>query len=586
MPPKPVLRINTSLSQLPPADPLATGPLRPRASTRGSPTEPISISSPIASPPIYTSSDSETDSETHYRGRTSRNNNARAGLHPRFVIDESPPSGSTSPEELEDPRNDTEPQRRLSTESRESLQEPRPPERVHTNLFGILASSATFNEMSLAGFGGHRDTLATLRLQRLKHSVDMSIAAFAVLASYLDFETYKAVRLVCRCWSTAFTYVRPPVFPPVYYLPVEVLKHIYGFLEPMDLNAARHTCRKWMIASLEYRFLEGMLVAGGFRASLEADAKMNEAMGHPFGGEWRLSKRLATECSLRRGWTGNGFDRRSIEPAETSTTEKLTNTSLTLSSVLDFTPLLKDQQSSYGDTGSTLQYAASVCSRFLLAFSGPIIHVFCIYDLNSGVPRYYHGGFMEFLASVECPGNVLAVSMDTSQNRYSIAALLDDRRGVIFDIPQLEAMAKRSNSSDPHSELGTPDTSNERDLNSPTTSTPTTNLPPETPPMFTDTYSTSPINDEPQPANNRLSPLPLRLIPHTLYRNLCSKTSPPLTVTIAPSRNCTAFGCSSGIELHWQDSRTGQEQSRWMDLLGPAELIYFLPPNRLPDAGE
>ncbi|KAL8956510.1 MAG: hypothetical protein Q9183_006288, partial [Haloplaca sp. 2 TL-2023] len=448
--------------------------------------------------------------------------------------------------------------------------------------------------MSLAGFGGHRDTLATLRLQRMKHSTDMPIEAFANVASYLDFETYKAVRLVCRCWSTAFSYARPPAYPPVYHLPVEILKCVYGHLAPADVNAARHTCRKWMIASLEWRFLNGLLEESGFKGAVEADKEVNEEMGHPFGGEWRLSKRLAMECSLRPGWTGDGFGGPSTEPAQASSAEmtggleqsKPMNTSLTLSSVLNFTGLLKDQQSAYGDAASTLHYTVSVCSRFLLTFSGPIIHVFCIQDLVADTPRYYHGGFIEFLVSVECPGNVLATSMDTSQNRYSIAALLEDRKGVVFDIPQLEAMARRFGSPHPHSEPETHPVSNEWEITSTANSTPTINLQPEvSPPMFTETYSHSPIDDEPQPSNRKLSPLPLRLIPHTIYRNLCSKTSPPLTVAIAPSRHCTAFGCSSGIELHWQDSRTGQELSRWMDLLGPAEFIHFLP-NRPPEDNE
>ena len=422
----------------------------------------------------------------------------------------------------------------------------------------------------------------------------MPIEAFAYVASYLDFETYKAVRLVCRCWSTAFSYVRPPVYPPVYFLPVEILKHVYGHLAPVDVNAARHTCRKWMIASLEYRFLNGLLEEAGFLGSVEADAEVNKEMGHPFGGEWRLSKRLATECSLRSGWTGDGFDGPTTGPAQTSSAEmtggleqgKPTNTSLTLSSVLDFTGVLKDQQSIHGNAASTLQYTVSVCSRFLLTFSGPIIHVFCIQDLVADTPRYCHGGFMEFLISVECPGKVVAVSMDTSQNRYSIAALLEDRKGVIFDVPKLEAMARRFGSPSPHSEPETRHLSNDWEITSTANSTPTMSLQPEvSPPMFTDIYSTSPIDDGSSPSNNKLSPLPLRLIPHTLYRNLCSKTSPPLTVAIAPSRHCTAFGCSSGIELHWQDSRTGQELSRWMDLLGPAEFIHFLP-NRQPEDGE
>jgi hypothetical protein len=39
-----------------------------------------------------------------------------------------------------------------------------------------------------------------------------------------------------------------------------------------------------------------------------------------------------------------------------------------------------------------------------------------------------------------------------------------------------------------------------------------------------------------------------------------------------------AFGCSSGIELHWVDALTGEDLNRWFPLTAPCDYLYFLPP--------
>ncbi|KAL8731521.1 MAG: hypothetical protein Q9166_003367 [cf. Caloplaca sp. 2 TL-2023] len=460
--------------------------------------------------------------------------------------------------------------------------EPQPPARVHTDLFGILASSSTFNEMDLTGFGGHRDTLATLALRRVKYSKDLPLEVFSRVLRYLDFESYRSIRLTCRCWSAAATYVRSLRLPPVCVLPAEVVKVIYAYLSPLDMNAARYTCRKWMVASLEYRLLASVLYRSGFRNAVEADRIRNEQHGHPIGGEWRLSKRLATECSLRRSWTGNGFidtsdvasplylvlthgpqPGRDIDRAQSAT-------SLSLSAVIDFAGLVRADQASRHDQLPILRFVVSDCGRFLLVLSGPVINVYCIRG-----ERYQHGGCVEFLIGVACPGPVLAVSMNSSMDRYSIAILLEDRKGIIVDVPELSLMARNSGSASPHSEHDTHNVTEAWDMKPSPTATPTTSQRPRLP-LYTDIYHASPIGASPEYVQP--TPVPIQFIPHTMYRNLCSKTSPPLTVAIAPHRRCVAFGSSAGIELHWQDIATGQELSRWMELMGPAERIHFLGP--------
>ncbi|KAI4258635.1 MAG: hypothetical protein L6R42_004990 [Xanthoria sp. 1 TBL-2021] len=481
---RPALHLNTNVRQPRQLGVHYDAPLRPRASTRGSPTEPID-SPPFLPQPASGSSDSE--AECWMRGR---------------------PAESW-----------------------------RPPPRAHTNLFGMLASSGTFNELDLTGFRGHRDTLATLALRRVKHSTDLPIEVYARILRYLDFQSYKSLRLTCRCWSAASTYVRPLRLPPVYALPAEIIKHMYSYLSPFDMDSARHTCRKWMTASLEYRLLAQVMRRAGYWSAVDADTTRNEQLGHPIGGEWRLSKRLATECSL--------------------------SSSLFLESTIDFTMLL--QSISPGQAQApTLRFIVSSCGRFLLVPVASIVNV------------YRHGRRLEFLMSIACPAPVLALDMDTSQDRYTIAALLEDRKGLIIDVPELSRMVGRSGSLSPHSEHDTHDVTTAWDLKASPTATPTTSQRPRLP-IYTDVYHTSPP-PSPSPQMQQTSPVPVQFIPHTMYRNLCSKTSPPLTVAIAPHRRCVAFGSAAGIELHWQDATTGMELSRWIELIGPAEYVYFLPP--------
>ncbi|KAL8755649.1 MAG: hypothetical protein Q9184_004733, partial [Pyrenodesmia sp. 2 TL-2023] len=575
---KPVLHVNTKIGHPRLAAVHFDTPLRPRASTRGSPVEDIGQSPPFLPRPDYEPGDTDSEDELWMRGRSSGGAvEVGSKLHPAVAFDLELRASEADHQASSTVRwrspsigaDDAEP----------SLEEPRPPKRAHTNLFGILTSSATFNEIDLTRFGGHRDTLAMLTLRRVKHSKDLPIEVFSHIVQYLDFHTYKSVRLTCRCWSAAFTYVRPLQLPPVYALPAEILMDIYSYLSPTDMNAARHTCRKWMIASLEYRLLAQVLERAGMVGSAKADAVQNEKLGHPLGGEWRLSKRLATECSLAPGWTGNGFPIQGhLSPAVTTEWQAPTSanrahnaSSLGISGTVDFAQLRvlgHDQQSS-------LQFVVSTCGRFLLVLDKSIIYVYCIRDLSSATPRYHQGGRIDFLVGIACPRSVRAVSMDTSKDRYTIAALLEDRMGLIMDVPELSLMARRSGQSSPHSERDTYNVTQAWDLKSSPTATPTTSQRLDLPPSYTDIYHASPITQI--PGYSQPSPIPIQFIPHVMYRNLCSKTAPPLSVTVCPYRRCVAFGSSLGIELHWQDVRTGQELSRWMELIGPAEYIHFLP---------
>ncbi|KAL8928179.1 MAG: hypothetical protein Q9208_001889 [Pyrenodesmia sp. 3 TL-2023] len=575
--PKPVLHINTKVGHPRLAAVHFDTPLRPRASTRGSPVEDIGQSPPFLPRPDYEPGDTDSEGELWMRGRSSGGAvEVGSNFHPAVAFDlelraSEAEHRASSTVRWESPSIEAD-------DAERSLEEPRPPERAHTNLFGILASSATFNEMDLTRFGGHRDTLAMLTLRRVQHSRDFPIGVFSNIVQYLDFHTYKSVRLTCRCWSAAFTYVRPLRLPPVYALPAEILMDIYSYLSPTDMNAARHTCRKWMIASLEYRLIAQVLERAGMAGSAKADKVQNEKLGHPVGGEWLLSKRLATECSLAPGWTGNGFPVQGHPSPAISKQWQAHNfasrahvSSLDISGTIDFAHL----QVLSHDQQSGLRFVVSICGKFLLVLDNSVIYVYCIRYLSSGTPRYYQGGRIDFLVGIVCPRLVLAVSMDTSKDRYTIAALLEDRMGLIMDVPELSLMARRSGQSSPHSERDTYNVTQTWDLKSSPMATPTTSQRLDLPPSYTDIYHASPVAQK--PGYSQPLPMPIQFIPHVMYRNLCSKTAPPVSVTVCPHRRCVAFGSSAGIELHWQDARTGQELSRWMELIGPAEYIHFLP---------
>jgi hypothetical protein len=87
-------------------------------------------------------------------------------------------------------------------------------------------------------------------------------------------------------------------------------------------------------------------------------------------------------------------------------------------------------------------------------------------------------------------------------------------------------------------------------------------------------------------SNRQPNSMPIENGPRSLYRNLCSDDDPPRSVAICPQRRCVAFGCSSGIELHWVDALTGQDLNRWFPLTAPSDFLFFLPPRKSIDSAK
>ena len=494
----------------------------------------------------------------------------------------------------------------------DSLLEPRPYERVQTNLSEIITAQPNSNRDSidLTGFGGHRDTFAILGIRREQHrDIGLPVGFFERLVHYISFKTYLAIRLSCRSWSAAISQVRPPWQRAVTRIPVEIMEQIFYHLSPVDFNAARHTCRVWMIASLETRLLTYMLKRGGWWTAALADQALYEGgVEQSLGGlEWLLSKRLATECTLGLDWTGKGL---SISPTEVSVSHgeskvpnsgnglsisptkvsvnhgesKVPNScrqpALTLSCEVDFSEISRGFVLDR-DT-LLLQLVPSTCGRYLMLCQHRTIFVLCLGEDSAAALRGPQKG-PQALKSFTCPQRILAVSMDTSSGSYLVAALLEDRIGLVCNLAEdsretprfvmpkvriptwVKSTKRRSEflEDEVEVELPLPLSSLVQDDTSPRNPWALEDLP----------YSVSPeqYDNSPSPPNDRM-----------MFRNVCSTDHPPLSVAVSPQRLCVAFGCTTGIELHWKDLVSDQEQNRWFPSEKSSEYLYFLAP-RLDD---
>ena len=493
--------------------------------------------------------------------------------------------------------------------------EPLPFERFRASLSEELHKAATFNDsIDLTTFGGHRDTFAILGLRRMQiQGPELPSSFFQRFLDYINFDEYLAIRLSCRCWSAGITSARPVVMPSVCKIPAEILEKIYAYLSPVDLNAARHTCRAWMIGSLEEKLLTRVLKEGGWWRAAKADMDLHEEFnGHrtvdSVNEEWLLSKRLATECSLQSGWTGNGLSRN----LSSSPTGGCNGTGIALTSETDFSELSTGYNPSRmgsSQHGSAVHFTVSVCCKFLLVTEGCLIYVYSLRD--SACKFHLYGGHLSHVTTVVCPHRVLAVTMDTSSQRFAIAALLEDRVGLVCDFHEQTPSSTRKWSSPQVLSNIMRDCRTSVDSSVPSGEPIVTE---STSPQEFATFRASPSNralaravaetslPEVHGARNLRTPwqmddplvaakpgpsgsfstntgyIPFETGIRSIYRNLCSAEDPPRSVAICPQRRCIAFGCSAGIELHWVDALTGHDLNRWFPLTAPSDFLYFLPP--------
>lgn len=311
------------------------------------------------------------------------------------------------------------------------------------------------------------------------------------------------------------------ILPAANITPVEILLQIYSMLTPRDFDNARRTCSQWMRVSLNPKLLEGMLRRAGWWDAYNQDAERQRVHRRPSSEEsdvWRMSKRFATECLLsgrKANVEKSGFMK---------------------SEVIDFSGLSKGTTSKarrYSSNGSSKAvrngsshgsstFSMSSCSNYVLATTGCMIYVFRLLGrrTKSVLSADLADADLEPISSIECPFEVLSATLDTTTPRFVVAALLQNRVGMVCDveIPDHDLYAAgsaRTNSSSPH-----------------------------------------------------------------FYYNVCSEDHPPRTIALCPGHRCVAFGCAGGIEIHWIDETTRKDQRRHFPMSQPSEILHFLPSNQ------
>ena len=437
------------------------------------------------------------------------------------------------------------------------------------------------------------------------HDLFQNPTVTARILHHTDVATTQNLRSTCRSSYTVVSAIAPGICPASGRVPIEILLGIYAHLNAKDFNAARRTCRHWMIVSLDKSLLHAMLRRGGWYSDSQANDKeiAHNRSTAVSSEEWRLSRLLSRQCALASRWTGNGLDGRSAIMEHTD---------------VDFSELAHGYAPQKGRASGGLIFTSSICGKYLLVAKDTLVYIYSLED-----------GLLRPLTSIVCPRRVLAMSMNTAVGRDAVAALLEGRMGMVCELRYGR----------PLPEPGSGDTCVEGD-----------GYPPRTrPEPRTPTGDTSDLQDVIDSAEHT-SPRVLRSFPYiqksdlgsfnaielrahnqgfnlrgtdditrhdrnliaqtwnlnlrgplrnlrrdskamlpvqnipiesgtsTFYRHLCSEDDPPRNVSICPQRRCVAFGCSAGIELHWIDALTGQSLSRWFPLTSPSDHLYFLSP--------
>ncbi|KAG5938966.1 hypothetical protein E4U53_007918 [Claviceps sorghi] len=308
-------------------------------------------------------------------------------------------------------------------------------------------------------------------------------------------------------------------------LATETIQSIFSLLSTQDFNAARHTCRLWLFASLDRKLLEDMLKQAGWWSSmLRIMTEMAAGRAPAMCQEQMMSKWIARESNLAR-CDASAF----VQVGET-----------------DFRGLVgRFRPDDFGSDDFRLHgdvcFTVSLCGKYLIATLEQLAFV---YELNhvcrhgqSGwaVPlRKRQGmplGFMRPVAFIICPRRVLSCSMDTSSGRQSVAFLMEGRVGMVYDIDMARdgRAGAASRMMGPLSSSRAPAQSSTADPDSCVCHQRSPHEPP-----LTETGDRS------------------------VYRNICNADDPPRSV----------------------DALTGQDLSRWFPLTTPSDVLYFLPVRR------
>ncbi|KAJ5386288.1 hypothetical protein N7509_008829 [Penicillium cosmopolitanum] len=306
--------------------------------------------------------------------------------------------------------------------------------------------------------------------------------------------------------------------------PPEILLQIFSMLAPRDFDNARRTCSQWMRVGMHRNLLETMLKRAGWWDAYQQDIE-NQRTRPPASIEesdvWKMSRRFATECLLA-GRKSN-----------------IEESSFVATQVIDFSALAQGfppaksrrlipnaREKRTRETSST--FSVSTCSNYVLVTTGCRIHVFQLLGRKPSLSRSIdlEDTNLVPITTIECELEVLSAVLDTSAPEFIIAALLENRVGMVCDL----------------------------DLSS-------------TGSVFT---AGTVKQDTRQISKNNHSS-------QHYYYNVCSEDHPPRTIALYPGRRCVAFGCAGGIEIHWVDEATHRDQRRHFPMSQPSEALHFLP---------
>ena len=512
---------------------------------------------------------------------------------------------------------------------------PRPQESPETDLEPIIAAeSATLPSISscstvIRSFPGFWNSYHHTRPRRRSSSrVPISVAFVEQLLTFVSFQDYLNMRLICRQWYRALPY---PLMPGSYRVPREVLQLIFSFLAPCDFDAARHTCRKWFDAGQDLFLLRLMLrtaqCQNAFKSDLlqrsgisrntnndaskpkSCDSQSEASPAAPaveglVSEEWLMSKRIATATRLSIDWRGP-WSRRSISEGVSR---------FHVVEQINFRRILIGL-SSWDNAGHEKTFTVSTCGKYLLAVSG---HDIFVYDLRDSE------GNLSAIVRLAANNNVLRASMNTSSGRYAVAALLSNRTGVLWDLNDNYLPAQsRFHSGEPmtlgmRTEVHGPRVQDRTEtltghlplrrreitsslrleshqlairhtggLDHPAPHSLDLDAPRDTLGPFLDDSQS--ICATPESEDEQTGPstgIAIRTRPSAVIQNLGMPDDAPRSVAICPSRKCVAFGCRLGIELHWVDALTGGDLNRWFPLAAPSDHLYFLPQREGVDSGK
>ncbi|KAL2001068.1 hypothetical protein VTN02DRAFT_2258 [Thermoascus thermophilus] len=411
---------------------------------------------------------------------------------------------------------------------------------------------------------------------------DVPPAVVKRLLRFIPSQTRQSLRLTCKTWSRAIDRAMPRAPPAANIVPAEILFQIYAMLSPRDFDNARRTCSQWMRVSLDRDLLEGMLKRAGWWDAWQRDCQTDRPSDDSL--VWRLSRRFSTECLLsgrktnveRAGFLTtavvdfSGLSRESLPRESPGYTKDALSGAAHAPRI---TAALRDPAFARGP-----KFSVSGCGHYVLVTTGCMIYVYHLRNRQPGDsrPRLTSGPGaqvaedeldIEPIASIGCPYEVLSATIDTSTPRFVVAALLRGRMGMICDlhghhVPSPSHPAAPSMDPKP----GRPDEEDGDGVSLRDAIAASAATAGQSPSPPRDARSASPTK------MTRLSRAPRRY-----YHDLCSEEDPPRSVSICPGRRCVAFGCGSGIELHWVDEKTQADCRKLFPLSQPSEILHFLP---------